>query len=228
MKIVYKISNLIAGLAIIPVVFFLPMFRFIAKVSIGSDNQLLSMLGGLLGNAFDVNTIIENVTGINIEELPEFYTIPELYEMFMGENANGAFSGFDFSVVPEEMKTQFILFAVFFLVAIFFTFVTMISGVFAKKITVPCVTSALALASGIASKMIFTNAVAPLISGVTSVTTLLTGVPALASYKSVLKYLDFDIRILELSHAFTVIIIILAAIFILNVAFRLALSVKDA
>lgn len=230
MKIAYKITNAVAVLGIFPALLLLPVFRFIAVVNTstgGGSNPLMGLLGGLVGGILDINSIIEKITGINIEKLPEFYTVSDLYEMFAGEQAQ-AFAGYNTDVIPEQMKNFLIIAAVLLALAIVFALVTMISGFFVKKITVPVVTSALALGSAFGAKFFFTNIAEQLISGKIAVTSLLLGVPDLTKYEKYISYIDFDIRILELSHAFTAFLILLAVILILNIGFRIALSLKDA
>lgn len=232
MKIAYKITNALAVLAIFPALLCLPVFRFIAVVDMASDKGILSALGGLLGSvlgdSMNINSIIEKFTGINIEKLPEFYTVSDLYDMFADEQAKEAFAGFDMSVVPEQMKTFLIVALVLLLVAVFFALLTMITGFFAKKITVPVVTSALAIGSAFGAKYFFGNIAQQLISGKIAVTGILKGVPSLKNYSSLIDFIDFDIRILELSHAFTVFMILLVLILLLNIGFRVALGLKDA
>lgn len=232
MKIAYKITNAVAVLATIPALLLLPLFRFIAVVDMASDKGILSAIGGLLGNVLgdnmNINSIIEKFTGINIEKLPEFYTVFDLYDMFADEQAAEAFAGFDMSVIPEQMKTFLIVAAILILVSVFFAFMTMFTGFFAKKITVPIVTSVLAIGSAFGAKYFFGNVAQQLISGKIAITTILKGVPSLKSYSSLIDFIDFDIRILELSHAFTVFMVLLVLILLLNIGFRVALSLKDA
>ena len=232
MKIAYKITNAVAVLAIIPTLLFLPILRFIAIVGMAPDkgfiSQLGGMLGGVLGDSFDINTLIAKFTGIDIENLPEFYTVSDLYDMFGDKQASELFTGYDMSVIPQQMKIFLIVALVFLLLAILFAFATMIAGFFAKKITVPIVTSALAIGSAFGAKIFFGNVAQQLVSGKIAVTTLLKGVPSLRSYSSILSFLDFDIRILELSHTFTVFMILLVLILLLNIGFRVALGLKDA
>lgn len=220
MKIIYKITNTLAALTIIPALLFLPMFRFIATVGVASDNQILSLLGGLL----DINQIIEKATGINIENLPEFYTIREAYDMFLGEGTNGAFAGIDTSVVPEVMKTFFTLAFSLFVAALVFALVTVITGFFSKKLTVPTVFSVLGMASVFSANFCFRHVADQLVSGKISVTSILKGIPSLADYSTYIDYIDFDVRIFELGNAYNALLLIFGALILLNVGFKLAQS----
>lgn len=228
MKILYKVINAFAVLAIIPAMLFLPMFRFIATVDIESGgNQLTSILGGLLGSVFDINAVLEKVIGINFEKLPEFYTIQEAIELFSGETFKGAFADFDMSVIPETMTTFFTMAFVFFAAAILFALLTLISGLFAKKLTVPSIFSALGVVALFGAKHSFTYVADQLVSGRISVVSILQKLPALESYSNYIKYLNFDIRIFELSKAFNALILIFAVLLIINVIFKVAVSVSD-
>lgn len=227
MKILYKVLNALAVLTIAPALLFLPFFRFIASVEISSGNQLASLLGGLLGSIIDINSIIEKATGINIENLPEFYTIQEAVELFTGEASNGAFSNFDMSVIPDTMKIFFTLAFVLLVLALVFAVVIMISGFFTKKYTVPAVFSALGLASVFEANYSFSYVAEQLVSGRISVTNLLKGIEALSSYEKYLSYIDFDVRIFELSKAYNALILIFGALFIINIGFKVLSSVSE-
>ena len=228
MKILYKIINALAVLTIIPALLFLPMFRFIATVNIESGgNQLTSILGGLLGSVFDINAVLEKVIGINFEKLPEFYTIQEAIELFGGEKFAGAFADFDMSVIPEALTTFFTMAFVLFAAAILFALLTLVSGLFSKKLTVPSVFSVLGIVTLFGAKHSFTYIADQLVSGRISVVSILQKLPALESYSNYLKYLNFDIRIFELSKAFNAVILIFAVMVAINIIFKIALSVSD-
>ena len=98
MKILYKVTNSLVSLAMIPVLLFLPLFRFIAVVDVSSSNIITSLIGGIV----DVNALIEKATGINIEKLPEFYTIPEAYELFFGERQMKLFQDLTLQSFPQK------------------------------------------------------------------------------------------------------------------------------
>ena len=218
MKILYKVTNSLVSLAIIPVLLFLPLFRFIAVVNVASTNIITSLIGGIV----DVNALIEKATGINIENLPEFYTISEAYNLFFGEKANEAFSGFDASVIPAEAKGFFIAALVLFVFALVCALVVLISGLFTKKMVLPATFSVLGFVSTFAADKCFSFIAEQLVSGKISVVNMLKGVEALSNYESVLKYLSFDIRIFELSSAYTMLLIIFGALFLISIGFKLA------
>lgn len=230
MKYIYKITNTLAVLSLIPVLLFLPMFRFIAVVdtSGGSgSNPLMGVVGSLLGGIFDINAIIEKATGINIENLPEFYTIPEAYNMFLGDGANEALKNFDFSLFPEAVINYFTAAGVLFAVALLFAVLALISGIFTKKKFLTASFSALGFITTFAASKCFTYIAEQFVSGKISVVEILSKVEALANYEKYLEMLNFDIRIFELSSAYTMMLVIFGAIILLNIGFRLADSVAD-
>lgn len=220
MKILYKITNSLVTLSIIPVLLFLPLFRFISVVSVASTNILTSLIGGFV----DLNPVIEKVTGINIEKLPEFYTIQQAYELFFGEKANGAFVNFDTSVIPENVKTFFIAAFVLFVFALVCALLVLIFGLFTKKKMLTASFAALGFIGTFAANKCFTFIADQLVSGKISIVNILKGVEALAEYETMMKYLSIDIRIFELSSAYTMLLIIFGALFIMSIGFKLAES----
>lgn len=229
MKYIYKITNSLAVLALIPVLLFLPMFRFIAVVDTsGGSNPLMGVVGGILGGIFDINAIIEKAVGINIENLPEFYTIPEAYNMFMGEGANEAFKNFDFSLFPETVINYFTAAGILFAAALLFALITLIFGIFTKKRILTASFSALGFITTFAANKCFTYIADQFVSGKISVVEILSKMEALANYEKYLDMLNFDIRIFELGSAYTMMLVIFGAIVLLNIGFRLYDSVADA
>lgn len=218
MKYIYKITNSLAALALIPVLLFLPMFRFISVVGATSDNQLLSILGSML----DVNTIIEKVTGLNIENLPEFYTIRQAYEMFTGNETMAFLSDFDVSMLPEEAISYATAAGVFFVAALVFAALALVFGIFVKKKTVPAIFSVLGFGCTFGANKCFTYVAEQFVSGKISVVEILSKMEAMAEYQNYLKYLNFDIRILELDSAYTMMMVIFGAMILINVGFMLA------
>lgn len=223
MKIIYKITNTLAVLALVPVLLFLPMFRFIAVVGASSDNQLISLLGGLL----DINAIIERVTGINIENLPEFYTIKEAWEMFAGDGANAAFSQLDASALPETAVKFFSATGILFAAALLFAVLALIFGLFTKKKILTAAFSALGFVSTFAANKCFTHIAEQLVSGKISVMEILSKIEALAEYETYINLINFDIRIFELDSAYTMMLVIFGALIFLNLGFKLAESATD-
>lgn len=230
MKYIYKITNSLAVLALIPVLLLMPMFRFIAVVgtSSGGSNPLMGVVGGLLGEIFDINAIIEKAIGINIENLPEFYTISQAYNMFAGENANEALKGFDFSVFPESVINYFTAAGILFAAALVFAFICLVTGIFVKKKFAPAICSLLAFISTFAANKCFTHVAGQFVSGKISMVEVLSKIEALANYEKYLKMIDFDIRIFELGSAYTMMLVIFGVILLLNIGFMLYDSVADA
>lgn len=223
MKILYKITNSLVVLAIIPSLIFLPLFRFIAVVEMNSQNQLLSLFGSFL----DINTIIANATGIDIENLPEFYTIPELVQL-IGENAaNGSFSQFDTSFIPENVAQFFIAAFALLCFALLCAVLVLFFGLFTKKKLLTASFSAVGFLSTIAANECFSYIADQLVSGKISALNILKGLESLKEYETYIDLIDFDIRIFELSTAYTALLVIFGALFIISVGFKLAESAQN-
>lgn len=223
MKIIYKILNTLAVLAIIPVLLFLPMFRFIMVVGMNSSNQILSLLGGML----DINKIIANISGIDLEHLPEYYTIKSAFEMFVGENAKFNTAGFDMSALPESLVKFFTAAGVLFILAMVCALVTLIIGLFTKKKLLSAAFSALGFIFTFAANKCFTHIASQLVSGKMSLVQIISGMEGMQNYESYMKYLNLDIRLFELSSAYTMLLIVFGLLVILNIAFHLADSVAE-
>ena len=223
MKIAYKITNSLVTLAIIPILIFLPMFRFVSVVSIASTNILTSLIGGIV----DINPIIKQATGINIEKLPEFYSVKQAYDLFFGEKANGAFADFNTSVIPDNVKAFFTAAFALFVFALLCALLVFVLGIFTKKQTIPAVFSALGFVSTFVANKCFTYIADQMVSGKISVVNILNGVKALENYESALKYIDFDIRIFELSSAYTMMLMLFGALFLISIGFMVAESTQN-
>ena len=218
MKIIYKAVNTLAVLAIIPVLLFMPMFRFIITVDISSDNQILSLLGGLL----DISSIIKQLTGIDLENIPEFYTIKEAMGLFSGENAKISASDVDLSVIPPEITKFFTAAFVLFIIALVFALLTLLIGLFTKKKGLAASFSLLGLVSLFSANKCFSYIAQQLVSGKISPSSLLSSLKSLADYKDYLSFVNIDVRIFELSSAYTLMMIIFGAVIIFNIIFMLA------
>lgn len=218
MKIIYKAVNTLAVLAIIPVLLFMPMFRFIMTVDISSDNQILSLLGGLL----DISSIIKQLTGIDLENIPEFYTIKEAIGLFSGENAKISASDVDLSVIPPEITKFFTAAFVLFIIALVFALLTLLIGLFTKKKGLAASFSLLGLVSLFSANKCFSYIAQQLVSGKISPSSLLSSLKSLADYKDYLSFVNIDVRIFELSSAYTLMMIIFGAVIIFNIIFMLA------
>ncbi len=218
MKIIYKAVNTLAVLAIIPVLLFMPMFRFIMTVDISSDNQILSLLGGLL----DISSIIKQLTGIDLENIPEFYTIKEAMGLFSGENAKISASDVDLSVIPPEITKFFTAAFVLFIIALVFALLTLLIGLFTKKKGLAASFSLLGLVSLFSANKCFSYIAQQLVSGKISPSSLLSSLKSLADYKDYLSFVNIDVRIFELSSAYTLMMIIFGAVIIFNIIFMLA------
>lgn len=222
MKVIYKIVNTLVALLTIPVLLFLPMFRFIVTVGVKSENQILSLIGGML----DINEIIMNATGIDLENLPEYYTIKNVYDMFLGDNAQISASEFDTSLLPDTLVKFFTAAAVLFAIALVCVVIVLILGLFTKKKTLTASFSALGFVSLFAADKCFTHISSQLVSGKISLTSILSGMESLAQYKDYLSYVNIDIRIFEIVSAGTMLFVIFGALILLNIGFKLAESVS--
>lgn len=222
MKVIYKILNSAITLALIPVLIFLPLFRFIMDIGVNSSNTLLS----ILGSALDIKNIIANATGIDFSRLPENYTIPDVYNFLFAENATFPTAGIDASVLPEELVKFFSAAAILLAVALFFALIVLIIGLFTKKKLITASFGALGFISAFSAAKCFDHVASQLVSGKLSLTPVLENLEALKDYSTYLKYIDIDIRIFELSSAYTMMLIVFGAIVLLNICFHLADSVS--
>lgn len=223
MKIIYKILNSAVVLALIPVLIFMPLFRFIMTVDMNSSNILMSLIGG----ALDINSIIQSTTGIDLTSLPETYSIPDVYNMLFAENATISTAGIDASVLPEEVVKFFSAAAILFASALFFAIIALIIGLFTKKKILTASFGALGFISTFSASKCFDHIASQLVSGKISLTPVLENLEALKDYATYLDYVNIDIRIFELSSAYTMMLIIFGVIVLLNICFHLADSVYD-
>ncbi len=223
MKIIYKILNSAVVLALIPVLIFMPLFRFIMTVDMNSSNILMSLIGG----ALDINSIIQSTTGIDLTSLPETYSIPDVYNMLFAENATISTAGIDASVLPEEVVKFFSAAAILFAAALFFAIIALIIGLFTKKKILTASFGALGFISTFSASKCFDHIASQLVSGKISLTPVLENLEALKDYATYLDYVNIDIRIFELSSAYTMMLIIFGVIVLLNICFHLADSVYD-
>lgn len=220
MKIIYKIINSAAVLAFIPVLLCLPMFRFIMTLGMNSGNQLLSLFGSMLD--IDISGIISNATGIDFENLPEYYKITDLYELFFAENSTISASGLDISALPEELINYFTAAAVLFVIALVLAILVLIIGLFTKKKILSASFAVGGFLCTFAANKCFLHVADQLVSGKMSLIPILEKMEALSSYSTYLKYIDIDIRIFELSSAYTMMLVIFGALLFINIGFHLA------
>lgn len=220
MKIVYKVLNSVIVLTMIPVILFLPLFRFIMSIGMSSNNQILSLLGSL----FDVSAIIKQATGVDFNNLPEYYTIKEAYDMLFGESSFIASAGVDTAALPEELTKYFTAAAILFAVALLIAVIVLIVGLVTKKKLLCSAFAAGGMLSLFAANKCFTHIAQQLVSGKVSLISMLENMEALSSYSKYLEYIDVDIRIFELSSAYTMLMLVFGALIALNVVFHLVES----
>lgn len=223
MKVVYKIVNSAVVLAMVPVLLFLPLFRFIMKIGMNTDNQLLS----ILGNMIDIPTVIKNLTGTDLNALPEYFTIKGAYDMFFAEGSTLAETGIDLTALPEEVIKYFTAAGILFAFALLFVLIVLVLGIFIKKKLVTAGFAAAGTACLFAANKCFTHIAQQLVSGRISVASLIENIEALSSYSTYFKYISVDIRIFELSSAYTMMMMIFIALIVLNVIFHLVDSTAN-
>ena len=223
MKIIYKIINSALVLALIPVLLFLPMFRFIMVIGMSSSNQLLSMLGSM----FDINSIITKATGFDFSSLPEFYTIKSAYELFTGEGSFIAKSGLDASAFPEDVIKFFSAAGILLCVALVIAVVVLLVGLFTKQYKLCAGFSALSFACAFAGGKCFSHIAQQLVSGKISLVPVISQMEALKDYASYMNMVNIDIRLFDLASAFTMMLVILGALIALNIGFSLVKSISD-
>ncbi len=224
MKILYKILNAVLILTLIPILLFLPMFQFIVTVGMDSSSQLMAILGSVL----DVEDIISSVTGIDIDSLPETYTIKDVYEIFLGEDAQIFTEDFDVSVLPDSLVKYLSAAAILFVIALACAVIVLILGLILKrKKGIMIGISALSFASAFAGGKCFSYIASQLVSGKISLTDILAELPAFADYSSYMSYIDIDIRLFKLSTAFNMTLVVLGALVILNIFFMVADQISE-
>lgn len=223
MKVIYKIINSAAVLALIPVLLFLPMFRFIMTIGMNSSNALLSLFGSML----DIESIITSATGIDFSKLPEKYTIPDIVSIFFSENSTISAAGLDASVLPEELVKFFTAAAILLAVALLFAILAFFIGLFTKKKLLTGAFGALGFVCTFSAAKCFDHVASQLVSGKISLIPILENLESMKDYASYLEYINIDIRIFELSSAYTMLLVIFGAIVLLNIGFHLADSVAD-
>ncbi|MCR5783551.1 MAG: hypothetical protein K6G90_12560 [Clostridia bacterium] len=219
MKIIYKIVNALLALCVAPVLLFLPMFRLVLTVGMNSNSKL-GILGGILGNALDINKIIANVTGVDLEHMPEFYTLRQAYDTLFGSEAKLATGDVDINALPEGLipafRNMLITLACIVIIALAITII----GIFTKKIAANIALSGVGFIGVFAMNRFFMNAAGPLVSGKMSVNSILAAVKSLEQYKSTLEYIDIDIRIFELSGAYKMLFIVFGVLILFNIIFH--------
>lgn len=192
MKLFYKIVCSIFAFAIFPVALFLPFIR------ITLDSTLAS--------------VIKNVLGISIPSkmsLYDFYnTISDFSDQ---ETINLSLSSILDNDAIEPLKTPFIMFATFLLLALVFAVVVIVFALFTKKKMLATVFSALGLISTFAMKLAFTEFATPFLNGTVSIASILD--ISLLSFLGTINYL-------ALSSAYSVMIVLFLSLIAINIGFK--------
>ncbi len=218
MKIIYKIVNTVLALCVAPVLLFLPMFRLILTVGM-SSNSGLGILGGIIGSALDMNKIIANVTGIDLEHMPEFYTLKEAYDTLFGSGAKLAAGDVDVSALPDGLISSFRNMLITLACIVIIALVIIIIGAFTKKIAANIALSGVGFIGVFVMNRFFMNVAGPLVSGKMPVKSILAAVKSLEQYKSTMDYINIDIRIFELSSAYKMLFIVFGVLILFNIIF---------
>lgn len=221
MKTIYKIINSVLVITLIPVLLFLPMFRFIMTIGLSSSNQLVSLIGGIFSQSLDIESIIGNATGIDIKNMPEFYKITDLYDLFFAEKSTFSTAGIDATSFPEELINYFTAAGILFISALVVGVIILVLGIFTKKKILTGAFGIVGFACTFSANKCFTHVASQLVSGKMSLVPVIEKIEALSSYSTYLKLIDIDIRIFELSSAYTMMLIIFGAIAIVNLGFYL-------
>ena len=227
MKILYKIVHSLLLLAIIPILLFLPLVRFIMVLSLSSSSGL-GLLGGLIGNAIDVNKIVSNAIGYDLSTLPEYWRILDIRSFFFGENAKIKTEGFDLSAIPETVTGPVRAAIILLIVAVAFAVIALITGLIVnKRKWIAAIPSLLGVGCAVGANALFSKGAELLVSGRVSVQSILQNVPALEQYKTYLEFLKVDIRIFDLSSAYTMLLLVLAAAAVFSVIMTIVEYVSD-
>ena len=152
------------------------------------------------------------------EQLDHAHELP----LFSGENAKISASDVDLSVIPPEITKFFTAAFVLFIIALVFALLTLLIGLFTKKKGLAASFSLLGLVSLFSANKCFSYIAQQLVSGKISPSSLLSSLKSLADYKDYLSFVNIDVRIFELSSAYTLMMIIFGAVIIFNIIFMLA------
>ena len=226
MKYLYKILNTAVTVAFIPVLVFLPMFRLILTVNMSSSSSL-GILGGLIGSALDMNQIIANFTGIDLEHMPEFYTIKDAYTTLFGDGAKLDTADVDIAALPDGLISSFRNMLIALAVVLIIALVILIIGLFTKKLGANIVLSGAGIIGTWAMNRFFMGAAGPLVSGAMPVSSILAAVGSLADYQSSLQYVDIDVRIFELAGAYKTMYLIFGVLLLVNIIFLIIRQSDD-
>ena len=205
----YKELNSVILILLVPVIMYLPMFRFICTVESASAG--INALTSILGQTIDIKSIIKQFTGIDVDKIPEFWSFSDVKQNFSGDNAKIKIDDINFSSFPSGLTSPVKTAFVFLIISLSFAVLALITGIAVKKKWIPAVSSCIGLVCFLCYGRYATSAMELLRTGKVSAANLLTKINSLSSYSNYLKYIKINIRIFELSSAYTVGIIIFVA-----------------
>ena len=211
MKILYKLSTAILALAIFPAVIFLPFFKLVVTSSV------LSLFSSSSGE-----TLINDT-----------YSLKNLYDLWQPYKGN--MEGISINSIPESIRSALGLpatfFIGFFILALLCALVIAFFGLFTKQKKAVVAFSGLGLAFTLGMNISFENLARPLVSGTISVTELLGDnlISALIGQEGILSSIItaltgssanslIDIRLLNLSATYIVMLLIFVAILVITVS----------
>lgn len=226
MKYLYKIIVALFVLAMIPTLLFLPVME-IATTSDILDSYLDEYGLGTDPTLMDVFTAVENLIA-TMEESDTEYNL-------------------SWDVVPEIMRAPLIAFIIFLALTVLLAILTLIMGLFTKKYTLTGCFAAGGLLSAVITNYCFDKTVIGLIDGridLLSLYTSITGdssiesmyslIESISSYSSTIGSVisslvgdyDLDIRILELSTAHSIILVLFGAVVLVTILYKAYLVMK--
>ena len=105
MKILYKVTNSLVSLAMIPVLLFLPLFRFIAVVDVSSSNIITSLIGGIVDVRPEVG--VDSTEKFAAEKAPVMGDIV-MGDIVMGDIVSGGIVSGDISEVTRMLTYGYV------------------------------------------------------------------------------------------------------------------------
>lgn len=210
MKIVDKIVNIVLSLCILPTAIFAPIIHVIYQI------QGLEILEKLIGSG----VFPANDSGLT----EDFFSLWWIYKnIFKG---GLSLHEINISDVPESVKAilPFLKFsAILFAVGVVIGLVLVIVSVVTRAKKAQCVLCAVGIVDLIVCGVFFSKFASPIVSGAVSAGTLLQSVlgESFSAAGSIATSTIFDVQRLNLSSAWSVIIVIFIAVIVWNVSYIL-------
>ena len=210
MKILYKLSTAILSLCIFPIVIFLPFFKLVVT------SDVLSLFSSSSGDVL----------------INDSYSLKNIYELILPYTEDSSVS-FSIANIPQSVRDALAIpvtfFLAFFILAILSALVIFIFGLFTKKKKIVGVFSCMGIGFTLGMNIAFENFSKPLVSGTISIVELLgeetfnailTKQSALAGILTSLVNTSslIDIRLLNLSTCYIVMLLLFVALLVITIS----------